>query len=540
MSSADKKTKAISRKDFIKIAAAGSTALASASLLTGCKEASSPGMPEKWDEEFDVVVVGYGGAGAAAAIAAHDAGAKVLILEKMTTGGGNTAVSGGGFLCPTNAKDAETYLTAIFDYCSSEIDKEMIKVFSEEAVKNTDWIKSLRAGTEVEVYGYAGYPELPGSDSAEKMHVVSPNGLTSASAALFDLLSYAVEEERGIEVYFETPAKRLVQNCEGEILGVIAEYQGKETAIKATRGVILTTGGHENDASLLKNHASGWPIHFLGNPGNTGDGTRMAQKVGADLWHMNGLSCPLGMYFPDFEASFFPYILGINYIYVDQFAKRFVNEKGVDIHAWITAVNFYDDEHLRYPRIPCYVIFDETCRLAGPLWVGVGYNNGRYNWSKDNSVELEKGWIVQGETIAELAEKLGLDAAELEATVAMWNSDVSQGHDPLFGRPVEVPEEERPTNIELAEDFVRAAPIETAPYYAVELYPTLLNTQGGPRRNINAQIVDPFGAPIPRLYSAGELGSMWGTIYQGASNIGECLVYGRIAGKNAAAEEPWA
>ena len=83
------------------------------------------------------------------------------------------------------------------------------------------------------------------------------------------------------------------------------------------------------------------------------------------------------------------------------------------------------------------------------------------------------------------------------------------------------------------------APFGAGPYYAVEMSPSMLNTQGGPRRNERAQIVRPDGTPIPRLYSAGELGSIYSYLYQGTGNIGECLAFGRIAGRNAAAEARW-
>jgi predicted oxidoreductase len=82
-------------------------------------------------------------------------------------------------------------------------------------------------------------------------------------------------------------------------------------------------------------------------------------------------------------------------------------------------------------------------------------------------------------------------------------------------------------------------PIAEGPFYAVELSPSMLNTQGGPRRNEKGQIVRPNGKPIPRLYSAGELGSIYSHLYQGTGNIGECLAFGRVSGRNAAAETPW-
>ena len=75
-------------------------------------------------------------------------------------------------------------------------------------------------------------------------------------------------------------------------------------------------------------------------------------------------------------------------------------------------------------------------------------------------------------------------------------------------------------------------------YYAIEAYPALLNTQGGPKRDVKARVMDVFDRPVPRLYVAGELGSIWGSIYQGSSNVCEALVYGQIAGESAAGEKP--
>ena len=96
----------------------------------------------------------------------------------------------------------------------------------------------------------------------------------------------------------ETSALRLVTNGRGEVIGVIAESGGHEIAVRADRAVVLTTGGYEYDTKTLQNSLKGYPIYALGNPGNTGDGVRMAQQVGAGLWHMNGASCPLGVKVP--------------------------------------------------------------------------------------------------------------------------------------------------------------------------------------------------------------------------------------------------
>ncbi len=505
--------------------------------------ALTTGIPKKWHKEVDVVCVGYGGAGASAAISAYDAGANVLIIEKMRESGGNTHVSTGGFICPTDVNEAITYIKGLFQLSMSEMDEDLVRVYAEEAIKNVDWVKGLKEGTDVMVYGYAGYPSVPGAKSMVKYGAKGPGKGPSGSAKnLWDIFTYAVEQKRKIPVMLNTPAKRLVRNCAGEIIGVVAESNGKEFNILARKAVILTTGGYEYDKKALQSFIKGYPIYALGNPGNTGDGVRMASAVGAGLWHMNGTSCPLGIKVPDYEGGF-PLLMAIpGFIFVDKHGKRFVNERSMELHTGLLAVDYFDAHSLEYPRIPCYLIFDETNRLKGPItaWAGVGYTAQKfYKWSKDNSGEINKGWIIKAETPTELAKKIGIDAMNLETTLSKWNEDIKAGKgDTTFGRPIHAAPESNPS----IKDFqvpVLSAPIEKAPFYAVPIYPCLLNTQGGPRRNTNAQIVDPFGQAIPRLYSSGELGSMWGLIYQGAGNIAECMIFGRIAGRHAAALKPW-
>ena len=170
--------------------------------------------------------------------------------------------------------------------------------------------------------------------------------------------------------------------------------------------------------------------------------------------------------------------------------------------------------------------FRHTLFSAGPLYdkhPSHGWTQiiERYDWSDDNSAELAKGWIKTADSIAGLAAVLGLDPATLADTVSRWNRHCEAKHDPDFGRALML------------------APIVDQPLYAVELSPSMLNTQGGPRRNERGQIVRPDGTQIKRLYSAGELGSIYSYLYQGTGNIGECLAFGRVSGRNAAAETPW-
>jgi succinate dehydrogenase/fumarate reductase flavoprotein subunit len=171
------------------------------------------------------------------------------------------------------------------------------------------------------------------------------------------------------------------------------------------------------------------------------------------------------------------------------------------------------------------MIFDETFRKSGHIgkanadWDVSNGNN--YDWSDDNLREVEKGWIKTAASMRALAELIDIAPDALEGAVARFNAFAKDGQDADWGR-----------------DPHSLAPLETPPYFAMPLTPAFVNTQGGPRRNAKAQVMGADDIAIRRLYSAGELGSIYSFLYQGGGNIGECFAFGRIAGANAAREEP--
>jgi len=545
--------KGLTRRGFVKSAAVGVGVTAIAGL--GVKETEavpiSP-IPKKWDYEVDVVIVGYGGAGGITAITAHDAGAKVLILEKMTKGeeGGNTGVSAGAIFSPSNVPDAVTYMKALFKDGGGMPTDDIILAWAEKGVENAAWMKKM--GAKLIEYGKgketAEYPTLPGADCMSKWSAESGR----AGVEVFEVLSRNVTE-RGIKVLYESPAKELIQDGNTkEVLGVKANQSGKEIFIKARKAVVLTCGSFEFNEDMKRNYLTfGYPIYGWGTPGNTGDGVKMVQMVGGDLWHMNNPAGPIGLALkvPDFVYPF-PLIYRKGYIYIDRLGKRFMNEDRYSAHGkgWM-AISHYEYNSAEiippgetfgrretvegpwYPRIPCYVIIDETSRLAGPLAVGksqgkgaIGWSaiHGTYNWSADNSVEIAKGWIKKGDTIEDLATKIGVVPATLKETLTTYNGNCELKKDPQFNR-----------------DTKKRIPLKTPPFYAIEAYPIMTNNQGGAKHNKDQQVLFADGRPIPRLYAAGEFGSIYGFLYQGAGNLGENISSGRVAGEKAAAEKPW-
>ncbi|MEI9996926.1 MAG: FAD-dependent oxidoreductase [Rhizomicrobium sp.] len=478
----------------------------------------------KWDEEADVIVIGYGFAGATAAITAHDAGAKVLLLEKAPEKhkGGNSRVSANLVFWPDDIAKAKAYFRAMAGPYMDNLPEEMLQVWAEEMYANRAWLENL--GMKTAEIPYIEFPEFEGSDC---VHVLMNGEGPMGGERLWHVVETAVSK-RPIRVLYETPAVGLVKKG-GAIAGVLAESRGKRIAIKANRAVVLTCGGFENNPVMVRTYVDGLPnIYPHGTPYNTGDGIRMGIEVGADLWHMNNISGPL----LSFKAPEIPVAQWLNlphgrsYIFVAGDGTRFTMEGDPcvtgDLHGKVKRHGAWAQQVL---PVPIHMIFDETYRKSGHIgratadWDVVHGN--RYDWSDDNLREVEKGWIKKADTVRELAALINIPAAALDATVARFNSFAVDGKDAEWGRAA-----------------ATMAAVNTPPFYAMELTPAFVNTQGGPRRNKEAQIVGVDGAPIGRLYSAGELGSIYPFLYQGGGNIGECFAFGRIAGRNAAKEEP--
>ena len=485
--------------------------------------------PDNWHRHADVVVVGYGAAGAATAITAHDAGAAVLMLEKAPKGqeGGNTRVAGQGYLAPSSVDKAITYLNAL---CGPyAVPEDMVRAWAEEMCRNNEWVKSIGGDPQEHQHPPVGieFPELPGSDCVHKYH----HGPVVGYSETWNMFARAVAERR-IEILYETPGRELIQpGPTKEILGVKGERDGKPFYVKARRAVVLTCGGFENNPEMIRAFLPDLPYCYpLGTPYNEGDGVTMAMAVGADLWHMNNFAGPsIALKVPEFRSVFpmmplhFVKEVPGGMIVVGADGKRFADEKRRTSHGKIRAAAHWT----RLPTpCPMFMIIDHVLFSAGPLYDKEPRSNWNpivegYEWSKDNGAELARGWIKKADTIGALARQIGQDPAILRDTVDRWNASCEQGEDPELGRTKML------------------SPIAHAPFYALELSPAMLNTQGGPRRNAKSQVVRPDGSPIRRLYSAGELGSIYSFLYQGTGNIGECMAFGRISGRNAAAELPW-
>ena len=527
----------LTRRNFLKGAAG---AFIAASMGPSWREVLAQSVdapPEEWDEVTDVVVVGTGFAGLAAAIEAHDAGADVLILEKAPEKyqGGNSRVSLQAVFNPEPKETAIIHFKATCTVIGPEYldqPEDMIEAWAEEMGKSADWLKSIGVPGIIKVSGVgASFPELPGSECTGLCLSRMMGG-----GNMWDAVDKAVDE-RGIRALYETPAKKLIQDPDTrEILGVVAERNGRETNIKARRAVMLGCGGFHSNHELQAKYCPflNGPAYGIGTPYNEGDGIPMSLAVGADLWHMGSLIGPFwGPKLPGYEITNIFVPGGSEYIWVDGNGRRFVAEVGFfDVAAHCHGKKKSDGTYVYNPTPPrMHCIFDERLRERGPIFAGLGgtLKTGWFNcfpellsWSSDNMAEVRKGWITQADSIRELARKINMDPSTLEDTVTRYNG--------YCGR--------RGKDLEFNRSSGSLRRIDRPPYYALPLVPMIIDTQGGPKRNARSQIVDASWEPIPRLYSAGALGSITSYLYFGGGAVGEAMAFGRIAGRNAAKEVP--
>lgn len=536
----------------------------------------------QYDLETEVAVVGYGAAGAVTAITAHDEGAEVLLIEKQEQERRrpNSRFSGGLFICPTDVDAARHYMTQLYRVNGDlyETDPSVISVWAEETARNYDWLTAL-GGRAIKVSDHGEHDAIEGYESIRLYKPdMNDHPHTEHRGWGYGLFKFLSDEvgKRDINTLYGAAAQWLLTDDQGAVTGIQVETRDGLLNIRASRGVVMTCGGYEFNDRLKLNTLRVFPTHFYGNPENTGDGVRIAQDVGADLWHMNSCAARLVARFPHhdypgstpvdfwgvealgvFVAGFESFVQGrlegdeaerayrksektarvpsaqtevdapadlAGCVVTDRFGRRFTNEV-YRAHVLYYELTNLDSHKMIYPKVPSWWIFDERRMHLGritPTMYGPTGPLQQVPWSEDNRAEVEKGWILTASTLEELAKKCEMDPAVLTGTVKTYNAYCASGHDPDFARP-------QGTLI----------PLDSPPYYAVKLWPGGPNTQGGARRNADAQIMSVREEPIPRLYSAGEFGSVYGMLYpSGGGNIAECLAFGRIAGRNVASEKP--
>ena len=519
----------ISRRNLIKGAtlAGAAGAMAFSAAVAVADEASDSytfADTVKWDAEYDVVVLGMGFAGMVSAMEAADNGAAVLLCEKMEEGkaGGNSKVCGQSFACGDDDPDATMqYYTAMA--AGRKYPEGVLEVITNgvAGMKNTIAdkygfnIDEFMSFTGLPVVGNIS-PEYPSFPGADKISLVVAHQGMSDSFLFQSMKSRLVDNYADkIDVWYATPGEELIQDpVSGAVIGVKVSRNGEERNVRALNGVCICTGGFENDTQMVQDYLGLIDYAVIGGLYNTGDGIKMAQKVGARLWHMSAFEGGLGMMGCGYNTPEGANAIQISVlqetpmntgatIVVGDWGNRYQNESAPVLHGHMSDHNGIW-ENPKYPQ-HSWIIWDKTQMDA------INGTEGLFNPAYADTV-------TECATVADAAAVIGCTADDLQFTIDTFNDYATTGIDLAWNRPAET---------------MRA--FDGAAYYVMPLKANLLNTQGGPERNTDAQIVGMDGEPIPHLYSAGECGGITTCMYQGGTNVAECFIMGQLAGANAAA-----
>ena len=439
----------------------------------------------------DVVVIGGGGAGLAAAVTAAENGAKVTLLEKMPMLGGNTLRAQTGFnAAGTQYQEAEgitdtpdIHFQDTMKGGKEKNDPELVKTLTENANESLEWLNSLGASlTKMKLLG--------GATNA-RTHAPTEGGY--AGPVMIKVMEEAAKD-KGVEILLETKATEIIVDEDGNVTGVKATDKDGEELEFAAKAVVIASGGFgANNEMVAKYNPSLEGFDTTNHQGATGDGIVMAEAIGAALKDMEHIQIHPTVV-PGKGILIAEGMRGQGAILVNAEGKRFVQE--------LKTRDLVSEATLEQEGKYAFVLFDQAIRDEAQL------------------VEApeQQSSLVSGETLEELAEEIGVPADALVETVTKYNSYVEAGEDPDFGRTK------------------MAAKIEVGPFWAVKVTPAIHHTMAGIAINTKAQVLDTDGNAISGLYAAGEVtGGVHGANRLGGNALSDIIVFGRIAGKEAAA-----
>ncbi len=464
-------------------------------------------LPESWDEETEVIVIGSGFAGLAAAIEAKNAGSSVIILEKMKGYGGKSVICDGQIAVPgtvfqKSAGIKDTPQLMFEDMLEAGLNlnhPELVRTLVEHAADTFQWTIDYLGVT------YRDQVLRLGGHSIPRTHITGNN---SGS----EIIKKQIQKVKslGIRVRTRVCLENILKDSDERVCGVAVRegYQfpdlssGVRKFIKAKKGVVLATGGFASDVEFRSIHDPRLTenVDSTNKYSTTAEALTEALRIGAMPIHLSWIQ--LGPWtspdekFYGIAPDFSDYIVFPFGIMVDpQTGKRIVNE--------------LDDRKVMSDAIlhtghPCIGIADTR---------GVEVSGYRVDHC------LRKGIAKAFSQISDIAEHYEIPSRELMETIESYNSYVNEKSDPIFEKPI----------------LDNAEPISNPPYYCIRLWPKVHHTMGGVLINCEAQVLNLSKQPIKGFYAAGEVtGGVHGASRLGSCAMIDCLVFGRIAGKNAA------
>ncbi len=466
------------------------------------RDHAAPADPEGLADAYDIVVVGTGGAGFAAAISAANTGKSVLLLEKLGVFGGSTALSGGEMATPCNwiqvnmgLEDSPEQLAADMLAGGDNVgDPDLVNVIANGVYDAAEWL-TYEGGVawEHNLLFFGGHSVqrslIPKGHKGNEM----TTKLTGRAETISNLT--LVKNMKAVE---------LVMGDDGTVAGIKVESTVSGTQYEfACRAVIMAAGGFGANVEMRAEANPDYGSQFNSTDcvGAQGEGTKMAQAVGADTVNMDLIQaypiCDVAtgalLYLDDMRLDQRTVMFNVE-------GQRFVEELG-------------------RRDVLSSAILAQTGECAYEIWDQAAADETRVvEFHYDEFENLSsRGLCVKADTIEECCEPFGIDAEALKETLAHWNEMADAGEDTDFNYRGKL------------------SRIDTPPYYIMTYKPAVHYTMGGLRINTGAEVLDAEGNPIPGLYAAGEnAGGKMGTNRLGSTSMSDIYVFGRIAGNNAA------
>lgn len=504
----------------------------------------------QWDEEHDVLVAGSGGGGVTGAYTAAREGLDVLLVEATDKFGGTTAYSGGGgvwFPCNPvlQRAGADDTIDDALEYYHAVVGDRTPRALQDTYVRGgAALIEYLEADPDLkfapmpwpDYFGKAPKARLDGQRhiavrplkvekapqfrelvrgplDADRWGVEQPSDYYIGGRALIARFLKALQQYPSATTQLGTALVELVTE-DGRVVGAIVQTEGVRRAIKARCGVLLAAGGFEGNAELRRKYGvPGETRDTMGPWGNLGQAHLAGIAVGADTDLMEQAWWSPGMTHPDGRSAFALWFTGG--IFVDQDGERFVNESAAYDRIGRAAVDRMAKGEM---TLPFWMIYDDREGVVPPVKA-----------TNVSMVETEKYvdaglWHTAG-ALTELADKIGVPADRLVATVARFNEYVDAEKDLDFGRGDEAYDRAFSGG---ACPMVR---IDTAPFHAAQFGISDLGTKGGLRTDTAGAVLDRAGKAIPGLYAAGNtMAAPSGHAYPGGGNpIGTSMLFSHLA-----------
>ncbi|MBM3502362.1 MAG: FAD-dependent oxidoreductase [Alphaproteobacteria bacterium] len=460
---------------------------------------------------WDVIIVGAGSAGLPAAIFAAKRGARVLQIEADGRVGGTLFWSSGQISAAgtrlqksLGIEDSwQEHYEDVQRIAKNTVDPTLGRLAVQHASDTFEWLIDI---------GFKPAPETPltsmGHEPYRTRRYYWGNNLAVSILEVIRPVHERLVAAGKIDLRLATKMVELLHEG-GRVTGIVAEKNGVRETFRG-QNVVLTTGGYAANPELWKELTPGYPLRSRCNPYSRGDGIRAARAIGAKVDGGDKLLCSFAGVLDnpnDPLSAMAAVVLAPQRrmpweIFVNHVGKRFVREDH-------PSVDHREHALLKQKDTAMFVVFDEGIRQNAPAIDPV---------RGAQAVELfgNHPSYSKADTLAGLAQRLGVPAGNLEATVAKYNKAVDSQHDPEFGR----------LNL-----FRR---IEKGPFYAIHAGGLSVVSPGGLNANERLQVVKNDGTPVPGLYAAGEIlgfARLSGQAFVNGMSLTPALTFGRLLGE---------